>query len=399
MTAALKIYRVGGAVRDELLGLPVKDRDWVVVGATVQQMLDHGFRQVGRDFPVFLHPDSHEEYALARTERKSAPGYRGFIVHADPSVTIEEDLGRRDLTINAIAMADDGTVVDPHQGRRDVEARVLRHVGEAFIEDPVRVLRVARFAARFPDFHVAPETLVLMQRIAAAGELSALVPERVWQEVSRGLMATRPSRMIEVLRSARAWPELMPELDAAGRSDADVPADSAEPSDLPDLPDLQALDRAATSNAPLRVRFAILVAGLAPSAVDALGERLRIPAECRDLALALARVEAPLLALPAADPAGLQQFLVAIDALRRPARLDDLVAVETIRQRLPAFDRTRRRLQAAAAAAAGIDQASIARAAAAGGSARGGVAIREAIEAARIAAIAERLADLDSQDQ
>ena len=410
MTAGLKIYRVGGAVRDALLGLPVKDRDWVVVGATAQQMLDHGFRQVGRDFPVFLHPDTHEEYALARTERKTGRGYHGFIVHADPSVTIEEDLGRRDLTINAIAVDDDDHVVDPHHGRRDIDARLLRHVSEAFVEDPVRVLRVARFAARFPDFSVAPETLALMKRIATAGEIAALVPERVWQELAKGLMAPKPSRMIEVLKAADAWPELMPEFESLPDSRPpdprtpdprtpdqpvpDQPASDLLASDLL-VPDLPALDRAAAADAPLRVRYAVLVAGLSPAAVDQIGERLRVPGECRDLAQALARVEADLTGLIQADPARLQQFLVVIDALRRPQRLADLIAVEALRERVPAFGKWRGRIEAAAAAAAEIDQATIARAAAATGPARGGEAIREAIQAAQVAAIAERLARME----
>ena len=197
--AGLEAYVVGGAVRDQLLGRAVNDRDWVVVGATVQQMLDAGFRQVGADFPVFLHPQTNEEYALARTERKSAPGYHGFAVHADPSVTLEQDLSRRDLTINAMALRDDGTLIDPYGGARDLQQRVLRHVSEAFAEDPVRILRVARFAARFADFRVAPETLALMRHMVDAGEVKALVAERVWQELARGLMEATPSRMFELL--------------------------------------------------------------------------------------------------------------------------------------------------------------------------------------------------------
>ena len=368
----LKIYRVGGSVRDELLGLPVKDRDWVVVGATVQQMLDHGFRQVGRDFPVFLHPDSHEEYALARTERKTGPGYRGFVVHADPSVTIEDDLARRDLTINAIAVAEDGAVVDPHDGRGDVAARVLRHVGAAFVEDPVRVLRLARFAARFPSFRVAPETVRLMQQIAADDELAALVPERVWQELSRGLMAIRPSRMIEVLRTADAWPVLLPELTTG--------------------PDLAALDRAADQALPLRVRYAVLLAGLTPASAEAISERLKVPTDCRDLALCHARAAPQMPALATLDASGLQQFLASIDALRRPQRLDDLIATEAALARLPAFEDWRDRLQRAARAATEVDQAAVARRAAAASPGSGGETIRAAIHAAQVEAIAAELA-------
>lgn len=198
----LQIYRVGGSVRDELLGLPAGDRDWVVVGATPEQMLAQGFQAVGKDFPVFLHPQSHEEYALARTERKTAPGYKGFAVHFSPDVTLEDDLLRRDLTINAIARAADGSLVDPFDGQADIQARIFRHVSPAFREDPVRILRLARFAARFPDFTIAPETLTLMREMTAAGEVHALVAERVWQELSRGLMSQRPSRMLQVLEQA-----------------------------------------------------------------------------------------------------------------------------------------------------------------------------------------------------
>jgi tRNA nucleotidyltransferase (CCA-adding enzyme) len=206
----MDIYLVGGAVRDGLLGQGGADRDWVVVGATPQAMLDQGYEPVGRDFPVFLHPRTHEEYALARTERKTAPGYRGFVVHADPDVTLEQDLSRRDLTINAMAQDARGRIIDPYGGQRDIQARVLRHVTEAFREDPVRILRVARFAARFPEFSVAPDTMALMREMVQQGEVDALVGERVWQELSRGLMATQPARMIEVLADCGAWQRLFP---------------------------------------------------------------------------------------------------------------------------------------------------------------------------------------------
>lgn len=211
----MQAYLVGGAVRDALLGRPVADRDWVVVGQTAQGMLDRGFRPVGRDFPVFLHPATNEEYALARTERKSGHGYHGFVFHADPSVTLEDDLQRRDLTINAIARRDDGSLVDPFGGARDLEARLLRHVSPAFVEDPLRVLRVARFAARFAPlgFRVADETLVLMCDIARAGELSHLVPERVWAETEKALREPRPGVFLRVLREAGALAVLLPELD------------------------------------------------------------------------------------------------------------------------------------------------------------------------------------------
>ena len=241
-----QIYRVGGYVRDELLGLPAGDRDWVVVGATPEQMLAQGFQAVGKDFPVFLHPQSHEEYALARTERKTAPGYKGFAVHFSPDVTLEDDLLRRDLTINAIARAADDTLVDPFHGQADIQARIFRHVSPAFREDPVRILRLARFAARFPDFTIAPETLALMREMTAAGEVHALVAERVWQELSRGLMSQRPSRMLQVLDQAHALRILLPQL--------------PEPDTQPEW--LTALDASAAAHDPLPVRFAILLAGM-----------------------------------------------------------------------------------------------------------------------------------------
>jgi multifunctional CCA protein len=259
----LQIYRVGGSVRDELLGLPAGDRDWVVVGATPDQMLAQGFQAVGKDFPVFLHPQSHEEYALARTERKTAPGYKGFAVHFSPDVTLEDDLLRRDLTINAIARAADGSLVDPFHGQADIQARIFRHVSPAFREDPVRILRLARFAARFPDFTIAPETLTLMREMTAAGEVHALVAERVWQELSRGLMSQRPSRMLQVLDQAHALRILLPQL--------------PEPDTQPDW--LTALDASAAARDPLPVRFAILLAGMtipAESRIE-LGPQENIP--------------------------------------------------------------------------------------------------------------------------
>src|SRR5579863_4585679 len=216
----MNIYAVGGAIRDDMLGLPVQDRDYVVVGATPEQMTAQGFKPVGKDFPVFLHPQTHEEYALARTERKTAAGYHGFQFFYAPDVTLEEDLARRDLTINAMAQEVQpggmltGEVVDPFGGARDIEARVFRHVSDAFLEDPVRILRIARFAARFADFTVAPETLELMREMVASGEVDALVPERVWQEIARGLMEAKPSRMFEVLRDCGALARVLPELDA-----------------------------------------------------------------------------------------------------------------------------------------------------------------------------------------
>lgn len=279
-----QIYRVGGSVRDELLGLPAGDRDWVVVGATPEQMLAQGFQAVGKDFPVFLHPQSHEEYALARTERKTAPGYKGFAVHFSPDVTLEDDLLRRDLTINAIARAADGSLIDPFHGQADIQARIFRHVSSAFREDPVRILRLARFAARFPDFTIAPGTLALMREMTAAGEVHALVAERVWQELSRGLMSQRPSRMLQVLDQAHALRILLPHLPA--------------PDTQPDW--LTALDASAAAHDPLPVRFAILMAGmtipeepcieLGPKMVTSVTEQakaLRASNECTDAATRL----------------------------------------------------------------------------------------------------------------
>src|SRR5689334_25206611 len=267
----MKIYCVGGAVRDELLGVPVKDRDFVVVGATPEEMTSQGYKPVGRDFPVFLHPETHEEYALARTERKTARGYHGFEFHAAPDVTLEEDLARRDLTINAIARDEAGNLIDPFGGAADLKARVLRHVGPAFAEDPVRILRVARFAARF-GFAIAAETLGLMVSMVERGEADALVPERVWQELARGLMERNPSRMVAVLRECGALARVLPELDARFG--------------LPQVPErlAQRLEHAAAAGNPLPTRYALLVIDLPDGDAAALAARVNAPSECRDLA-------------------------------------------------------------------------------------------------------------------
>src|SRR3954470_24609393 len=241
----MKVYAVGGSVRDELLGLPVTDRDYVVVGATPAEMIELGYKPVGRDFPVFLHPATKEEHALARTERKTARGYHGFEFHSAPDVTLEQDLARRDLTINAIARDEDGVIIDPFNGEEDLSAGILRHVSPAFAEDPVRILRVARFAARF-GFDIAPETLELMRSMVEGGEADALVAERVWQELARGLMEERPSRMLEVLRECGALERIAPEL-------ASVFEDPEQASETMD-----ALDEAAGAGASLETRFAVL---------------------------------------------------------------------------------------------------------------------------------------------
>src|SRR5438105_3972312 len=251
----MRTYMVGGAVRDALLGLPVNDRDWVVVGATPQEMIASGYLPVGRDFPVFLHPQTREEYALARTERKTARGYHGFVFHAEPNISLEEDLARRDLTINAMARTEDGRVIDPFGGQMDLGKHLLRHVTVAFREDPVRILRVARFAARFADFRVADETLALMRQMVEAGEVDALVPERVWQELARGLMEAKPSRMLDVLRECGALARLLPEVDrlwgVPQRADYHPEVDTG-------VHLAMVMDMSARLRAPLPVRFACL---------------------------------------------------------------------------------------------------------------------------------------------
>jgi tRNA nucleotidyltransferase (CCA-adding enzyme) len=304
----MQVYTVGGWVRDQLLGRPhaASDRDWVVVGSTPEQMVALGYRPVGKDFPVFLHPQTHEEYALARTERKSAPGYRGFVVHAAPDVTLEQDLERRDLTINAMAIDQAGNVVDPFGGQHDLQARVLRHVGPAFIEDPVRILRLARFAARFDDFTIAPETLTLAQRIVQQGEADALVPERAWQELARGLMEAHPSRMVEVLGQCGLLQRWATPLDASAET-------------------LVALDRAADRALPLPARFAIMASALRSSeALDWLLSRLRADHDCTQLARLLLQLHSELASAGTA-PERLQ-VLERSDAMRRPERFELLLA-------------------------------------------------------------------------
>lgn len=333
-----RLYVVGGAVRDALLGLPAADRDWVAVGSTPQAMLDAGFRPVGKDFPVFLHPQTNEEVALARTERKTGRGYHGFAFHADPGVTLEQDLARRDLTINAIAQAEDGSLVDPYGGQRDLRARVLRHVSEAFVEDPVRLLRLARLAARFTDFSIAPETQALLCRMVEDGEVDALVPERVWQELSRGLMQARPSRMFEVLRDCGALARLLPEVDRLWG----VPQPAAHHPEIDTgLHLMLVLDEAARAQAPLPVRWACLVhdlgKGTTPrqewprhhgheqrSAVLArqVAERLRVPNDCREVADTVAREHGNIHRSGNLGAAAVLRLLERCDALRRPARFE-----------------------------------------------------------------------------
>ncbi len=338
----MKIYSVGGAVRDELLGRPVADRDYVVVGATPDAMLAQGFRPVGRDFPVFLHPQTNEEYALARTERKSGRGYHGFTFHAAPDVTLEADLARRDLTINAMARDGDGTLIDPYGGEADLRAGVLRHVSAAFAEDPLRVLRVARFAARL-GFAVAPETEALMRAIAGSGELATLTPERVWQELARALMEPRPSRFFFELRRCGALALLLPEIDAL----FGVPQPIAHhPEFDTGVHVLQAVDFSATAGDSLPVRYAVLThdlgkAATAPSdwprhlahearsvrLAENLSQRLRAPGDCRELARLAARYHGVVQRALLLRPATLLDLLLAADAVRRPDRLDNLIRV------------------------------------------------------------------------
>ena len=379
----MKIYCVGGAIRDELLGLPVKDRDWVVVGATPEALLAEGYRPVGKDFPVFLHPRTHEEHALARTERKTAPGYAGFVFHTDATVTLEEDLARRDLTINAMARGDDDVLVDPYGGQADLQARVFRHVSPAFAEDPVRILRVARFAARFADFRVAPETLQLMRAMVAAGEVDALVPERVWQELARGLMEARPSRMIQVLRDCGALARILPELDSL----FGVPQPARyHPEVDTGVHQLLVMDAAAASGQPLAVRLACLFhdlgKGLTPAHIlphhyghEAASEtlarqvcdRLKCPADCRDLAVMTAREHGIVHQALQLRPETTVKLIERCDGLRRPERFEAMLAACACDHRGrgdPAGGRPypqQARLLAALHAVRGVDAGGIAR--------------------------------------
>ena len=335
-------YLVGGAVRDALLGLEVKDRDWVIVGADPDALLAEGYLPVGRDFPVFLHPLSHEEYALARTERKLAPGYHGFAFHAASDVTLEQDLARRDLTINAMAQAEaGGPLIDPYGGQQDLAAKVLRHVSPAFAEDPVRILRLARFGARFADFSLAPSTLLLMQQMVADGEVDALVAERVWQEIAKGLMETKPSRMIELLRECGALARLAPELERL----FGVPQPALHHPEIDTGTHLlMVLDQCAAQGAPLTVRYACLGhdlgKGLTPPEhwprhighegrglplVRSLSDRWRVPTECRELALLMAREHSNIHQSGKFDTAARLRLLERCDAWRRPARFEQLL--------------------------------------------------------------------------
>ncbi|MEO8738543.1 MAG: multifunctional CCA addition/repair protein [Casimicrobiaceae bacterium] len=376
----MKIYEVGGAVRDGLLGRAVADRDFVVVGATPEAMLAQGFRPVGRDFPVFLHPKTNDEYALARTERKSGRGYHGFTFHAAPDVTLEADLARRDLTINAMARAADGTLVDPFGGEADLRAGLLRHVSEAFAEDPLRVMRVARFAARL-NFTVTPETEALLRKIVDSGELETLVAERVWQEIAHALMEARPSRFFALLRRCGALARLLPEVDAL----FGVPQPAAHHPEIDaGVHVLEALDFAANAGNALPVRYAVLVHDLGKGATprdqwprhvghearsvqlaEALAERLRVPTECRDLGRLAARYHGVVQRAAELRSSTLLDLLLAVDALRRPERLDGLLlacAADALSRpgQTSGHFAPRKRLEAALAVVGGVDAGKIA---------------------------------------
>src|SRR5712692_6599874 len=353
----VKVYAVGGAVRDELLGLPVADRDHVVVGSTPDEMVRLGYKPVGKDFPVFLHPRTHEEHALARTERKVARGYKGFQIYAAPDVTLEQDLERRDLTINAMARDEAGQLIDPFGGAADLERGLLRHVSPAFVEDPVRILRVARFAARF-GFAVAPETMALMRSMVANGEADALVPERVWQEFSKGLMESNAALMFPVLAEAGLLEKLLPELKLAFER---VRAATAPARVL-----VRALECAAAERLGLAPRFALVAFGaLTARATRAVSERLKAPGDCRDLAVLAGRHGGTIRRAPALGAPDLLALLEQCDALRRPERFEELLAVIACVERgergwaeVPYMPRVVLRL--ALAAATGVDAAKIA---------------------------------------
>jgi len=410
-THGLDVYAVGGAIRDALLGLPVQDRDYVVVGATPEDMEARGFRAVGKDFPVFLHPATQAEYALARTERKTAAGYKGFSVYYAPDVTLEDDLIRRDLTINAMAqrVAEDGAlvgpVIDPYGGQADLASRAFRHVSDAFMEDPVRILRLARFAARFADFHVAPETNALMQRMVQDGEVDALVPERVWQEIARGLMEAHPQRMFAVLRDCDALVRLLPELDrlwgVPQRADYHPEVDTG-------VHTMMVIEMAAAMATPLPVRFAALVHDLGKGTtpddilprhvghearsvplIDAVCQRLRVPTECRELALVVAREHGNIHRCDGFDAAALVRLLERCDALRKPDRFRQaLQACEAdARGRLGFEDRSypqTARLLRALEAASSIDAGAVAKR-----HADSPAHIKQAVHQARIEAVAQ----------
>ena len=412
----MEIFVVGGAVRDALMGWPVSDRDWVVVGATPEAMAAQGYVPVGKDFPVFLHPHSREEYALARTERKTARGYKGFAVQAAPDVTLEEDLARRDLTINAMAVPQAlaeappttwaGHILDPYGGQRDLQAKLLRHVTPAFAEDPVRILRLARFAARFADFDVADETMVLMREMVQAGEVDHLVPERVWQELARGLMTDKPSRMFEVLRACGALKVLLPELDRLWgmpqRAEHHPEIDTG-------VHAMMVLDMAARLQAPLPARWAALMHDLGKGNTPAdvlprhighegrsvqlaqkIAQRLRVPNDCKELAEVVSREHSNIHRCLAFNGSAIMRLLSRCDAIRQPERFALMLqACEADARGRLGYEESdypqARRLALALQAALGVNTAEIAASAAREG--LQGPQIGQRIEAARVAAI------------
>lgn len=337
----MQIYSVGGAVRDELLGLPVKDHDYVVVGSSPDEMLALGYKPVGKDFPVFLHPKTHEEYALARTERKTATGYKGFAIHTAPDVTLEQDLARRDLTINAIAKDAQGKLIDPYHGIADLQAGILRHVSAAFSEDPVRILRIARFAARFTSFTVATETNTLMCDMASNGEVDALIAERVWQELAKGLMETQPSRMFAVLRECGALKKILPELDRLWG----VPQPEIHHPEIDTgVHVMMVIDYAASQQFSLPVRYAALMHDLGKGTTPPdilprhigheersvnllkdVNKRLRVPNDCKELAHIVAKFHGKLHQVSKMRPDTLLSFLMELDAIRQPMRFKDFL--------------------------------------------------------------------------
>jgi tRNA nucleotidyltransferase (CCA-adding enzyme) len=402
----VKVYVVGGSVRDRLIGMDVRDQDYVVVGSTPEEMERLGFKPVGNDFPVFLHPETREEYALARTERKRGRGYRGFTINASPDVTLEEDLGRRDLTINAIARDENGHIIDPFNGIADLRNGILRHVGPAFIEDPVRVLRTARFAARF-GFTVAPETQALMQQMAANGEVDHLVAERVWQEIAKGLMESKPSRMFEVLRECHALERILPELDAL----YGVPQpEQHHPEIDTGVHVMMVIDYAARQKYSLAVRFAALThdlgKGLTPrelwpahhghehksvALVESLSERLRVPGHCREVARLTARFHGDIGRACELRPATILKLLNTVDIFRRPERFVEILqAVECDYRGRCGYENAAfpqaRLLQEASEAARGVDAGAIA------ASLDDPARIREKVDAARLVAVREVVA-------
>jgi len=420
---AMQFFSVGGSIRDALLHQPVKDKDWVVVGATPEQMTQLGYQTVGKDFPVFLHPTTREEYALARTERKTAPGYKGFVVHASPEVTLDEDLARRDLTINAMALPEthsgmlvqDNTIfeqifaahgIDPYGGLKDLQSKTLRHVTPAFREDPVRILRLARFAARFPEFSIAPETQALMQDMVDAGEVAHLVPERVWQELAKGLMTVKPSRMFEVLKSCGALKVLLPEVNALWgvpqRAEYHPEIDTG-------VHLMMVLDMSAQLNASLPVRVACLLhdlgKGTTPQAewprhigheqrsaklLKQVCERLRIPVECKELSDVVAREHGNIHRSHDLNAAALMRLLERCDAIRKPERWTDiLLACECDARGRLGFENTAyapaERLREVLSAALSVTTADIAEQAQKQG--LSGPAVGEKIHEARVRAI------------